>query len=157
MRALGATAADRKLIVVYAPGGWDITRVFADAFGNANVDMEPFAAPATAGGLSWVSHFERPSVDVFFQNFHDQAMVLNGIMVRSIYTAEGRTAFDELSERYKGEVAFRRTVDRYMTDFEWLLRNVEQKDPSGRTLQNHLVSDSGRVYLFLAHASGRLR
>jgi len=37
------------------------------------------------------------------------------------------------------------------------LRNVEQKDPSGRTLQNHLVSDSGRVYLFLAHASGRLR
>jgi hypothetical protein len=80
-----------------------------------------------------------------------------GIMVRSIYTAEGRTAFDEVTERYKNEVDFHRTVDRYLTDFEWLLRNVEQKDPSGRTLQNHLVSDSGRVYLFLAHASGRLR
>jgi ABC-type transporter Mla subunit MlaD len=80
-----------------------------------------------------------------------------GIMVRSIYTADGRTAFDEVTERYKNEVDFHRTVDRYLTDFEWLLRNVEQKDPSGRTLQNHLVSDSGRVYLFLAHASGRLR
>ncbi len=80
-----------------------------------------------------------------------------GIMVRSIYTAEGRTAFDEVTERYKNEVDFHRTVDRYLTDFEWLLRNVEQKDPSGRALQNHLVSDSGRVYLFLAHASGRLR
>ena len=80
-----------------------------------------------------------------------------GIMVRSIYTAEGRTAFDEVTERYKSEVDFRRTVDRYLADFEWLLRNVEQKDPSGRALQNHLVSDSGRVYLFLAHASGRLR
>jgi len=80
-----------------------------------------------------------------------------GIMVRSIYTAEGRTAFDEVLERYKNELDFHRTVDRYLTDFEWLLRNVEQKDPSGRTLQNHLVSDSGRVYLFLAHASGRLR
>jgi hypothetical protein len=80
-----------------------------------------------------------------------------GIMVRSIYTAEGRTAFDEVTERYKNELDFHRTVDRYLTDFEWLLRNVEQKDPSGRTLQNHLVSDSGRVYLFLAHASGRLR
>jgi hypothetical protein len=80
-----------------------------------------------------------------------------GIMVRSIYTAEGRNAFDEVIERYKSEVDFHRTVDRYLTDFEWLLRNVEQKDPSGRTLQNHLVSDSGRVYLFLAHASGRLR
>src|SRR5262245_14809666 len=80
-----------------------------------------------------------------------------GIMVRSIYTADGRTAFDEVTERYKNELDFHRTVDRYLTDFEWLLRNVEQKDPSGRTLQNHLVSDSGRVYLFLAHASGRLR
>jgi hypothetical protein len=24
-------------------------------------------------------------------------------------------------------------------------------------VHNHLISDSGRVYLFLAHASGRLR
>jgi hypothetical protein len=54
-----------------------------------------------------------------------------GIMVRSIYTAEGRTAFDEVLERYKNELDFHRTVDRYLTDFEWLLRNVEQKDPSG--------------------------
>jgi hypothetical protein len=38
-----------------------------------------------------------------------------------------------------------------------LLRNIEQKDPSGRAINQQLVSDSGRVYLFLAHASGRLR
>src|SRR5688572_8028088 len=82
--ALGAVANGRKLIVVFAPGGWDITRVFADSFGNANVDMETFAAPATAGGIAWVSHPERPSVDVFFQNFHGEAVVVNGIMVRSI-------------------------------------------------------------------------
>ena len=82
--ALGATQPGRKLIVVYAPGGWDITRVFADAFGNTNVDMETFATPASAGGIAWVSHPERPSVDVFFQNFHDDAVVLNGVMVRSI-------------------------------------------------------------------------
>jgi hypothetical protein len=30
------------------------------------------------------------------------------------------------------------------------------QDPSGRLLHSHLVSDSGRVYLFLAHASGHL-
>ena len=38
-----------------------------------------------------------------------------------------------------------------------MIRDIEQKNPSGRTVHNHLVSDSGRVYLFLAHASGRLR
>ena len=78
-----------------------------------------------------------------------------GIMVRSIYTAEGRASFDEVTERYGRDVAFRRTVDRFLADFERLVRETEQKSP--RAVHDHLVSDAGRVYLFLAHASGRLR
>jgi ABC-type transporter Mla subunit MlaD len=80
-----------------------------------------------------------------------------GIMVRSIYTSEGRTLFDDISARYRSDTDFRRVVDRFLVDFEWLARDIEQKDPSGRSVHSHLVSDSGRVYLFLAHASGRLR
>ena len=80
-----------------------------------------------------------------------------GIMVRSIYTNDGRALFDEISARYKTDVDFRRVVDRFLVDFEWLIRDIEQKDPGGRSVHNHLISDSGRVYLFLAHASGRLR
>jgi hypothetical protein len=80
-----------------------------------------------------------------------------GIMVRSIYTPEGRATFDDLSQRYKTDADFHRVVDRFLADFEWLIRDIETKDPSGRTVHNHLISDSGRVYLFLAHASGRLR
>lgn len=79
-----------------------------------------------------------------------------GIMVRSIYSADGRVMFDEVSRRYTSEVEFRGTVDRFLGEFEVMLRDTEQKDPSGRVLQGHLVSGSGRVYLFLAHASGRL-
>jgi ABC-type transporter Mla subunit MlaD len=79
-----------------------------------------------------------------------------GIMVRSIYSAEGRTSFDEISRRCATEPDFRATVDRFLGDFEVMLRDAEQKDPSGRMLQGNLVSNSGRVYLFLAHASGRL-
>jgi hypothetical protein len=52
---------------------------------------------------------------------------------------------------------FRRVVDRFLVDFEWMVRDIEQKDPSGRGVHSHLISDSGRVYLFLAHASNRLR
>ena len=40
---------------------------------------------------------------------------------------------------------------------EGKIRDLEQKYPSGRTVHEHLVSDAGRVYLLLAHASGRLR
>ena len=78
-----------------------------------------------------------------------------GIMVRSIYTAEGRASFDEITERYGRDGDFRRTVDRFLADFERLVRETEQKSP--RAVHDHLVSDAGRVYLFLAHASGRLR
>lgn len=79
-----------------------------------------------------------------------------GVMVRSIYTVEGRATFDEVQRRYKADAAFTQTVNGFMHDFEAILRDADQKDPSGRTAQNYIVSDSGRVYLFLAHASGRL-
>jgi hypothetical protein len=77
-------AADRKLLFVYAPGGWDVTRVFAPEFANPAVAMESGAEVASRGNLSWVSHPDRPSVDLFFENHHDRALVLNGVMVRSI-------------------------------------------------------------------------
>ena len=79
-----------------------------------------------------------------------------GIMVRSIYSPEGRVAFDEISRRATTDPDLQGTIGRYLADFEGILRDTETRDPSGRLLQTHLVSDTGRVYLFLAHASGRL-
>jgi hypothetical protein len=79
-----------------------------------------------------------------------------GVMVRSIYTAEGRAIFDEIQARYRMEPALRQTIDRYVQDFQSMLREADMRDPGGSTVQNYVVSDSGRVYLFLAHASGHL-
>jgi hypothetical protein len=79
-----------------------------------------------------------------------------GIMVRSIYSAEGRVAFDEISRRSKVDAGLAATIGRYLADFERILKDAEARDPSGRMLQQQLVSDTGRVYLFLAHATERL-
>jgi hypothetical protein len=79
-----------------------------------------------------------------------------GVMVRSIYSPDGRAAFDEVSRRYKTDPELQSTINRYLGDFERIKTEAEMKDPSGRMAQSHLVSDTGRVYLFLAHASGRL-
>jgi hypothetical protein len=79
-----------------------------------------------------------------------------GIMVRSIYSNEGRAIFDDVQRRYRGEGPFKATVDRYLLDFEHVLREADQQDASGRLTQSYVVSDGGRVYLFLAHAAGRL-
>ena len=80
-----------------------------------------------------------------------------GALGRHIYSLDGQVTFDEIVRRYDRDGDFRVTVDRYMGDFERLLGEAEQSDPDGRMLQNYLVSETGRVYLLLAHASGRLR
>jgi hypothetical protein len=80
-----------------------------------------------------------------------------GVLGRHIYSVDGQATFDEISRRYDRENDFRSTVDRYIGDFERLLGEAEASDPDGRMLQNYLTSESGRVYLLLAHASGRLR
>ena len=80
-----------------------------------------------------------------------------GVLGRHIYTYEGQATFDEISNRYDRDGEFRNTVDRYVADFERLLAEAEQSDPAGNMLQNYLTSETGRVYLLLAHASGRLQ
>lgn len=79
-----------------------------------------------------------------------------GIMVRSIYTPEGRVMFDDTVNRIQSEPGFAETTHQYLQDFERVLQEADRQDPSGRTADGHLRSDYGRAYLFLAHAAGRI-
>jgi len=79
-----------------------------------------------------------------------------GVMVRSIYSEQGRAVFDDVSRRCRAEPELGRSVARYLADFERIISESDLRDPSGHTTQSHLVADAGRVYLFLAHAYGRI-
>ncbi len=83
-RRARASAGDRKFVFVFNQGGWDPTRVFAPEYANANVAMEANGAAATAGGISYVDHPNRPSVRSFLDAYHGRALVLNGMLVRAI-------------------------------------------------------------------------
>ena len=72
-------------------------------------------------------------------------------MVRSIYGNEGRAVFDDVSHRCRNDADLSHMVSRYLTDFERIKTDSDQRDPTGRLSQGQLVSDTGRVYLFLAH------
>jgi len=80
----------------------------------------------------------------------------HGVMARSIYTPEGRATFDETVERYGQSASVRATIDRYLNDFEQAMDGAEQDQQDPATIRHTLTSEAGRVYLFLAHASGRL-
>jgi len=79
------------------------------------------------------------------------------VMVRSIYAPEARTLFDQISARIRTDAELSQSVFRYLADFERIIKDAEGRDSSGRAAQSHLTADTGRVYLFLAHAAGRIR
>jgi hypothetical protein len=78
------------------------------------------------------------------------------VVSRSMYNRSGQATFDQVKRRYEGDTTFRHIVDRYLADFERMLKDASKADPKGRGLQQHLTSETGRIYLVLAHASGRL-
>ncbi|GDX83899.1 hypothetical protein LBMAG42_57100 [Deltaproteobacteria bacterium] len=83
-RARAASPADRKFIFVFARGGWDPTRVFADGFDKRAVSMDEGAERGSVGGLAFVDHPDRPSVRSFFEANASRTVVLQGLLVRSI-------------------------------------------------------------------------
>jgi hypothetical protein len=79
-----------------------------------------------------------------------------GVMVRSIYSEEGRALFDEIVQRCRADTDLARAITRYLADFDRAVTESDLRDPSGALTQSHLISDAGRVYLFLGHACGQL-
>ena len=92
---------------------------------------------------------------------HDAAVELwdrykrgeRNVFTRRLYTLQGQQTFDEIRRKYQQETEFRTAVDRYLGDFERLLAEATRQDPA--TSNAYLVSDTGKVYTMLAHASGR--
>jgi hypothetical protein len=149
------------------PGGgqWSV----GDLLSRASAEPEPgfggapsfgtrAAPPAQSGGGLRLEEIARAidyrTASDVWQRFRSGE---RGVLGRHIYSADGQGTFDEVSRRYDREPDFRMTVDRYIGDFERLLGEAEASDPQGHMLHNYLTSESGRVYLLLAHASGRLR
>jgi hypothetical protein len=79
-----------------------------------------------------------------------------GVINRSIYTLAGQTTFDQIAARLRIDNDFRNMADRYIADFERVLSQAEQRDPTGGALLSQMQTETGRVFLLLAHASGRV-
>ena len=79
-----------------------------------------------------------------------------GRVSRRLYTEAGQQAFDDLRRRLRTDPQFRETTTRYMQEFERLLSKIGQNDRDGAQWRAYLLSNTGKVYTILAHASGKL-
>jgi len=78
------------------------------------------------------------------------------VFSRRIYTLGGQATYDEVRKRIQRDQDFAKTSATYMAEFEQLLKRAATGgNPAGET-REYLLSDRGRVYTMLAHASGRL-
>ena len=77
------------------------------------------------------------------------------VFTRKLYTMQGQKAFEEIRKRYRADADFKRTVDRYVGEFERLLEEVSRDDRGQMLARSYLTSETGKVYTMLAHAAGR--
>jgi hypothetical protein len=75
---------------------------------------------------------------------------------RRLYVGRGQQTFEEVRRRYRIDPDFRKTVDRYVEEFERLLGEVSREDRDDSLTRTYLSSETGKVYTMLAHAAGRL-
>jgi hypothetical protein len=138
-----------------------------NAFGHGNdtsYGMPPVASPPGSDRKSDAAPMvfdmkdiagaidESVATDVWMRYHKGERHVIN----RNIYNRQGQATFDQARRRYENDSTFRAIVDRYLADFERMLHEAGKSDPKGRSVQKQLASETGRIYLLLGHASGRL-
>lgn len=82
-RAAQAQAQGKRLLLIFVPGGWDVTWALDPKPDNPNVDMPP-GEVRLYGDLPILAHEDRPSIHQLFADFGDRAAVVNGVEVGSI-------------------------------------------------------------------------
>ena len=68
----------------------------------------------------------------------------------------GQATYDEVRKRVQRDADFAKTAATYMAEFEQLLKRAATGPEPAAETREYLLSDRGRVYTMLAHASGRL-
>ena len=145
--------------------GWSLGDLLARASRDESHPGD--AALRTQGGEPATERRDNPSLDLTSISAAIDPQTANVIwdahrsgnrqvISRSRYAPAGQATFDQIAGRIRSDAGFKATIERYLGDFEQILQLSDQRDPTGRTSQAQILTEAGRVYLLLAHASGRL-
>jgi hypothetical protein len=148
-------AAPAEAAMTDESGGW-----LQDVLRNATAKQQstqpaPAAAPTGLSGLT--EEIARSIDDAALANAWARYQAgESNVFSRRIYTLAGQGTYDDVRKRLTREPDFARTAQAYMSEFEQLLKRAAAgANPTAET-REYLLSDRGKVYTTLAHASGRL-
>ncbi|MFA7639332.1 MAG: hypothetical protein WCY02_08475, partial [Parvibaculum sp.] len=78
------------------------------------------------------------------------------VFTRRLYNMAGRELYDRIAQKYRKDSEFRAHVDRFIASFEELLGAATVRDRDNILVETYLTSDTGKVYLILGQAIGKL-
>ncbi len=80
----------------------------------------------------------------------------SNVFSRRLYSLSGQATFDEVRRKIQHDENFAKQANAYIQEFEQFLARAAADKKARNSLIEYLVSDRGKVYTILAHASGRL-
>jgi len=78
------------------------------------------------------------------------------VFARQLGASIGPDSVDRIASLYRDNPRFHDTADAYLEDFEGMLKRTRGNDPGGVLASSILTSDTGKIYLAIAYALGRL-
>ncbi|HEY0920178.1 hypothetical protein, partial [Devosia sp.] len=131
-----------------------------DVLRNASATPAPAAAPQAPQPSNLTSLTEEiaRSMDqaAYAEAWQRYQAGEQNVFSRRIYTLGGQGTYDEVRKRLQRDPDFAATARTYMGEFEQLLQRAAAGPSPAAEAREYLLSERGRVYTMLAHASGRL-
>jgi len=110
------------------------------ALADMAVDLEAIGSESAPGNEDWKRYLAG-----------DRA-----VFARKLASAIDDGAIDRITTLYREDERFHDAADSYLNEFEALLSRSRENDPGGLLTSSILSADTGKIYLAIAYALGRL-